>query len=234
LKRTRPQRSRSAHGLVDSGARRSRTALLLVDVINDLSFPGAGALVHASERMSHRLARLAARAREAGLPVIYVNDNFGQWRSDWRAVIDRCLSKGAPGHRVAAVLKPSEGDYFVLKPKHSGFFSTTLDLLLRNLGVDVLILTGIAADICILFTANDAHMRDYRVVVPHDCVAANTPRKREFALRQIRETLGGETPSSGSLTIAALKKVARTGGGRDGRMRHATERASLQRPLILR
>ena len=106
-------------------------------------------------------------------------------------------------------LRPTADDYFVLKPKHSGFFSTPLDILLRYLGVDTLVLTGFAADICVLFTANDAYMRDYRVVVPRDCVASNTRAKTEFALTEIREVLKGSTPMSTSIRWALRSRVGR-------------------------
>jgi nicotinamidase-related amidase len=185
---------------------RGRAALLLVDVINDLDFPNSGPLVRAAERMSSPLARLAARARTAGIPVIYVNDNFGRWQSDWRKVVERCGNPRSPGRRVVARLQPSSDDYFVLKPKHSGFFSTTLDLLLQYLGVRTLILAGIATDICILFTANDAYMRDYDVVVPRDCVAANTRKKTAFALTQIRAVLKGSTPPAARIRFPAASK----------------------------
>jgi nicotinamidase-related amidase len=175
------------------------TALLLVDVINDLAFKGSTPLVRHAESMAGPLARLIERARSASIPVIYVNDNFGRWQSDWRKVVERCLRKDSPGHRVVERLQPQPNDYFVLKPKHSGFYSTTLDLLLSYLGVRVVVLTGIATDICILFTANDAYMRDYEVVVPHDCVAALTKRRSDFALEQIRQVLKGRTPISTSL-----------------------------------
>jgi nicotinamidase-related amidase len=174
-------------------------ALLLVDVINDFDFPGAGALIKAADAASVPLARLAARARKARVPVIYVNDNFGRWRSDWRSVVAQCVAEDAPGHRLTRRLRPTTDDYFVLKPKHSGFFATPLDILLRYLGVDTLVLTGFAADICILLTANDAYMRDYRIVVPGDCVASNTRAKTEFALREVREVLKGSTPRSASV-----------------------------------
>jgi nicotinamidase-related amidase len=180
------------------------TALLLVDVINDLAFPGSAPLVRQAESMAGPLARLAARARRASVPVIYVNDNFGRWQSDWRKVVQRCLRAGAPGRRVVERLQPQPDDYFVLKPKHSGFYSTTLDLLLRDLGVRIVILTGIATDICILFTANDAYVRDYEVVVPRDCVAALTRRRSEFALEQIRRVLKGRTPLSTGVRFPAL------------------------------
>ena len=106
-------------------------------------------------------------------------------------------------------LAPLGRDYFVLKPKHSGFFSTTLDLLLGHMGVRTVLLGGIATDICILFTANDAYMRGYHVIVPRDCVAANTRRKTDFTLAQIREVLKGETPTSRSLTRDALRRLRR-------------------------
>jgi nicotinamidase-related amidase len=178
---------------------RPRMALLLVDVINDLDFPGSEALVKAAEVAAEPLGRLAARARVAGAPVIYVNDNFGRWRSDWRTVVAECEAEEAPGRRVSQRLRPTDDDYFVLKPKHSGFFSTPLDILLRYLKVDTLVITGFAADICVLSTANDAYMRDYRVVVPRDCVASNTRAKTEFTLQEIREVLKGSTPLSTSV-----------------------------------
>jgi nicotinamidase-related amidase len=162
--------------------------------------------------MAPQLAKLAQRARAARVPVIYVNDNFGRWQSDWRKVIARCAAPGSPGRRVVETLRPGPTDYFVLKPKHSGFFSTTLDLLLQHMGVETVLLTGIATDICILFTANDAHMRDYRVVVPRDCVAANSRMKSEFTLRQIREVLGGRTPSSRALGPKALRALRKMRG----------------------
>src|SRR5207248_2360578 len=106
---------------------------------------------------------LKKRAKAAGIPAIYVNDNFGIWQSDFRSVVRHCLEDGVCGAPIARLLAPEADDYFVLKPKHSGFYSTTLDILLDYLGVRALILTGIAANICVLFTANDAYMRDFRL-----------------------------------------------------------------------
>jgi nicotinamidase-related amidase len=174
---------------------RRRTALLLVDVINDLAFPGSRPLVREAEAMAPRLARLAARARDSGVPVVYVNDNFGRWESDWEKVVARCARPSSRGRRVVQRLRPQRGDYFVLKPKHSGFYDTPLHLLLQDLGVGRVVVTGVATDICVFFTANDAYMREYSVVVPKDCVAANTRRKSTFALRQIRDVLKGRTPA---------------------------------------
>src|SRR4051794_34374047 len=105
----------------------SGTALLLIDVINDLAFDGSQALVAQAETMAVCLATLKRRAAAAGIPSIYINDNFGQWRSDFRKTVAHCMTRSSPGRRVTRRLRPTARDYFVLKPKHSGFFDTTLD-----------------------------------------------------------------------------------------------------------
>lgn len=132
------------------------TALLLIDVINDLAFDGSGPLVEQAEPMASRLAVLKRRATDAGVPAIYVNDNFGQWRSDFRRTVAHCTARSSAGRVVSRRLRPTKSDYFVLKPKHSGFYDTTLDTLLETLRIRRVILTGIAGNICVLFTANDA------------------------------------------------------------------------------
>lgn len=160
---------------------RCAIALLLVDMINDLEFEGGASLLKQGVPLAERLADLAARAREAGVPVIYVNDNMGRWRDDFGHVVEACLnSKGRP---LVDRLRPQKTDYFVLKPKNSGFFSTPLDLLLEHLGARVLVLTGIAGNNCILFTANDAYLREYAIVVPPDGVISIEPQENEVALR---------------------------------------------------
>ena len=101
-------------------------------------------------------------------------------------------------------LRPGKEDYFVLKPKHSGFFSTTLDTLLRYLGTKTLVVGGFAADMCVLFTANDAYMRDLRVVVPSDGVASNEATDRDVALAVMRRVLKAETPIAADIDFGAL------------------------------
>jgi nicotinamidase-related amidase len=175
------------------------TALLLIDVINDLAFPDAGPLIEAAEAMAPRLAELKARATAAGVPVVYVNDNFGQWRSDFQQTVAHCSAARSKGRRVSKRLRPSRRDYFVLKPMHSGFHGTALEMLLRDLHIRRVILTGIAGNICVLFTANDAYMRGLRIYAPADCIVSNTAADNEAALRQIRLTLKGRTESSDRL-----------------------------------
>jgi nicotinamidase-related amidase len=177
----------------------SGTALLLIDVINDLAFEGSDALVAQAEPMASRLSALKRRATAAGIPAIYINDNFGQWRSDFRRTVAHCTSRTYPGWRVSRRLRPTARDYFVLKPKHSGFFDTTLDTLLAALRIRRLILTGIAGNICVLFTANDAYMRGFKIVAPADCIVSNTADDNDHALRQIAAVLKGNVTTSRAL-----------------------------------
>ena len=177
------------------------TALFLIDVINDLAFAGAGALIAAAEPMALRLARLKRRATAAGVPAIYINDNFGQWRSDFRKTVAHCTSRSSPGRVVSRRLSPKARDYFVLKPKHSGFFDTTLDTLLEALRIRRVILTGIAGNICVVFTANDAYMRDLKLFAAADCIVSNSTADNDHALRQLKTVLKARVAESPRLTF---------------------------------
>lgn len=191
----------------------SGTALLLIDVINDLAFEGSDGIVTQAESMARPLARLKRRAAAARVPTIYINDNFGQWRSDFRRTVAHCTARSSPGHRVSRRLRPTARDYFVLKPKHSGFFDTTLDTLLETLRIRRVILTGIAGNICVLFTANDAYMREYKIFAPADCIVSNTRTDNDHALRQVRTVLKGNVGASTRL------RFHRSGHGRTVRPR---------------
>jgi nicotinamidase-related amidase len=203
-----PHQNPDLHGNVPDKA---DAALLLIDVLNDLEFEGGDRLLESALSMARALARLKGRAQQAGLPIIYVNDNFGKWRSDFRQQLDHCLNDNVRGRPVVELLLPDEDDYFVLKPKNSGFYHTTLPLLLEYLQVSTVILTGIATDNCVLYTASDAYMRDLTVVVPEDCVAAIDPRLHAAALDQMRGTLKADTTPSDDLDLEALARVPRSG-----------------------
>jgi nicotinamidase-related amidase len=179
-------------------------ALLLVDVINDLEFEGSEALVEQAVPMARRIAALKRRAKAAGIPVVYVNDNFGRWKSDFRRVVEHCLQDGVKGEELARILQPDDDDYFVLKPKHSAFYATTLDVLLTYLNARTLILVGIAGNICILFSANDAYMRDYHLFVPADCTISNAREENEHALDQIHRILKADITESAQLDLHRL------------------------------
>lgn len=183
---------------------RSPVALLLIDVINTMDFAGSEDLVRFAEPMAEQIAGLKARAAEAEIPRIYVNDNFGRWRSDFRRTVEICAAPDQPGHEVTRILRPTEDDYFVLKPMHSGFYATALEVLLERLGARTLILTGIAGNLCVLFTANDAYMRHYRLVVPHDCTASNSTRDNDQALEQMERFLDADTRPAADIDFAPL------------------------------
>src|SRR5947209_13968045 len=159
--------------------------------------------------MAEKLSVLKRRAKEANVPVIYVNDNFGKWQSDFKKILDHCLEDGVCGKPVAELLRPEDDDYFVLKPKHSGFFSTTLDILLSYLGAKTLVLTGLTADICVLFTAHDAYMRDFHLVIPSDCVASNDRRENEYTLEKMARLMDADTHPSNEIDFAELKRLAK-------------------------
>ena len=177
-------------------------ALVLIDVINDFDFPLAEALLRYALPAAKRIAALKERARRARIPAIYANDNFGQWRSDFRQQIEHCLEKGGRGSQIVELLRPDDDDYFVLKAMHSGFFSTTLEVLLERLEAERLILVGFAADICVLYTANDAYMRGFKVAVPSDCVASETKRQFRFALEHMSKRLKADTKISNKVRFS--------------------------------
>jgi nicotinamidase-related amidase len=195
-----PEKNQDLHGMVPDAA---PVAVLLIDVINAMDFEGGEALARAALPAAERLAALRARARELGIPVIYANDNFGKWRSDFREVVEHAL-EDVPGRPIARLLKPDADDYFVLKPKHSAFYATALGVLLEYLGTRRLVMGGFSGDVCVLFTAGDAYMRDLHVHVPSDCVASVHDEENRRALAYMRRVLDVRTAPSTALDLEAL------------------------------
>src|SRR6266487_3410790 len=192
--------------LQGGGPDKRKVALLLIDVVNDFDFPEADQLMKHARPMARTLLRLKRQAQKAGVPVIYVNDNFGRWKSDFRRTVNYCTRHG-DGRAIVKLLRPDEGDYFVLKPKHSGFFSTTLETLLRYLETQTLILTGIAGNFCVLFTANDAYMRDFNLFVPRDCTVSNSKKENESALKLMKRFLKADTRSSSKIVLRTQREL---------------------------
>lgn len=175
-------------------------ALLIIDMINTFEFPGGENLLPPARAVADTILALRAEAADVGVPVIYVNDNFGEWHSEKWRLLDHAAGKLAhPG------LVPGDGDYFIIKPQFSGFYATNLPVLLPKLGINRLVLTGVATDICILFTAADAHMRDYTLWVPTDAVAAEVPERGAAALEIMRQSMGVETRGTGALSLASWR-----------------------------
>jgi nicotinamidase-related amidase len=193
------RRARDTRNVKGAGDGSHPYALLLVDVINELEFEGAEKLLPKALAMARRAAALKRRAAKAGVPCIYVNDNFGQWRSDFRTLVDRCLHGGVRGEPVARLLAPDENDYFVLKPLHSGFYTTTLDLLLRELGSRRLVVCGVATEGCVLFTASDAYIRGFELFVPRDGCASESSTRHRNALDIMKKMLKCDTRACGQI-----------------------------------
>jgi nicotinamidase-related amidase len=177
-------------------------ALLLIDWVNPMTFDGAEPLMPHALAAADRVSLLRHRAHVAGVPVIYVNDNYGLWHLGFRELIEHFQAEGAPGTALIERLAPDHHrDHFVLKPMHSAFFGTSLDVLLALKEARRLILTGLQGNICVLFTANDAYMRGYDVVVPSDCIASQSVEENRHALRQMEKVNKADTRPSAQLTF---------------------------------
>jgi nicotinamidase-related amidase len=175
---------------------KSKTALLLIDVISDFEFVDGEKLFKFVPTVADCIAALKKRAKKNDVPVIYINDNFGKWQDDFQKTIAFCSRKDSRGSEIVKLLKPEFDDYFVLKPKHSAFYSTSLGLLLEELKTENLIITGFSTDICVLFTANDAYMRGFRLFIPEDCVAAVKDADNRHTLKYIERVLKADTQAS--------------------------------------
>jgi nicotinamidase-related amidase len=177
-------------------------ALLIIDMINGFAFEGGEDLRAKAGAVADAILGLRDAADACGVPVVYVNDNYGQWRASPREIIEACAGESAEAADVVSRIEPRDRDLFVIKPQVSGFYATNLPVLLPKLGVSRIVLTGVAADICILFTAADAHMREYDVWAPSNAVASEDGRRAEWALDIMRKSMGAETRPTGELSLA--------------------------------
>jgi nicotinamidase-related amidase len=185
----------------------SPVALLIIDMINAFDFKDAPRMLPRALAAAKCIARLRQQAQRAKVPTVYVNDNFGRWRSDFHQLLEHVLD--SPGRDIARLLEPKAEDYFVLKPKHSGFQFTTLDVLLEHLGAKTLVLTGVAGNFCVLFTAHDAYMRDYRIVVPADCIASLSEENDKYALQHMADVTKADVRPSAEIDLTALAACRR-------------------------
>jgi nicotinamidase-related amidase len=202
-----PAKNSDLHGNVPDHC---SVALILIDVINDMEFENGEALFANALPASKQMATLRRRAKDARIPVIYVNDNFGKWRSDFRQQLGHVLEDGVRGAPIAKLLRPDKDDYFVLKAKHSGFYHTQLDLLIDYLQVRTVILAGFATDMCVLFTASDAYLRDLNIIVPPDCSASAKPEHHESAIEHMTRVLHVRATPSTEIDLAELIEEPRS------------------------
>lgn len=182
----------------DQSHGRGRAALLMIDLINDFDFEHGRKLHNRALAMVDPLLTLRREIEEAGWPVIYVNDNFGEWHSERSRLVEHAVKAGST---LSERLAPEDSDYFIIKPQFSGFYATNLAVLLPKLGIRRLVLAGVATDVCVLFTAGDAHMRDYALWVPSNLVASADEDRGRAALAILRETMGTETAPTTELAL---------------------------------
>lgn len=188
---------------------RGKAALLIIDMINPLDFEGAEAAAPRALAAARRIKALRAAASKARIPTVYVNDNFGQWHSEQSRLIEHCQSQGGAAADLTSILAPRKDDFFVIKPMHSGFYATNLPVLLPKLGASRLILTGMATEICVLFTAADAHMRDNRLWVPSDCTTHANEAQGEAAMAIMASAFRAHTaPAEDGELARWLKQTA--------------------------
>lgn len=144
-------------------------------MIGMFDFPEAGRMAPSALRAARAIRGLRDRFHARGWPVVYANDNFARWQSDFRELVAMASATPGPPRRIAELLEPAPEDYFVLKPKHSAFLDTALPVLLAKLGVRRLLLGGMALEACILATAIDANAREFEVAVVREAVAGLPP-----------------------------------------------------------
>ncbi|MCW8092344.1 cysteine hydrolase family protein [Alteromonas sp. ASW11-130] len=180
---------------------KSRLVLIIIDMINDLEFDDGEQMLQPAIEAARHISTLKKRLAENGIPTIYVNDNFGKWRSDFRQLVAHSLEDNVRGKEVVEMLTPDEEDYFVIKTRHSGFYGTTLEILLEHLEADTLILAGITGDICVQFTAQDAYMRRFNLIIPPDLVVCKDDEIKNTALNQLTRTCKAEIPLSTNIEL---------------------------------
>ena len=179
--------------------RPGNAALLIIDMVNCYDFENGDELRRRAAAIIDPILHLRAQVEAVGWPVVYVNDNFGEWHSERSLLVERALDQGGD---VVERIRPNDADYFIIKPHFSGFYATNLPLLLPKLGVSRLIVAGIATDICVLFTAGDAHMRDYALWVPRDAVAAASDERGRWALEIMANSMSARTSATTELSLA--------------------------------
>ncbi|MCY9093316.1 cysteine hydrolase [Bacillus mojavensis] len=174
------------------------TALLIVDMINNFEFDMGESLANKTEKIVPHILSLKKHARQNDWPIIYINDHYGLWQADIQNIQQKC--KNEKSKAIIEKISPEDADYFLIKPKHSAFYETALHTLLTELQVKRIVLTGIAGNICVLFTANDAYMREYSITIPKDCIASNSDKDNEFALTMMENVLFAEITTEEQIT----------------------------------
>jgi nicotinamidase-related amidase len=197
-----------SNGLRSPHLPRSRRVLLLVDFINPLDFPGADKLAGPALEAARATARLKAELAQQGVTAIYANDNYGVWQSDFHSLVSNCVGQEGECGEMARLLYPQAQDLTVLKPRHSAFFGSPLELLLAEMQASELVICGLATDICVQMTAADAFLREFKTWVPGDCTAAESKQAKAASLSYMESVLKCDVRPFGAAEPQATKKKA--------------------------
>ena len=193
---------------------RSRRVLILIDFINPLDFPGAEKLSATALQAARATVRLRDRLDREGVAVIYANDNYGVWQSDFHSLVAHCVGRDDISGKIARLLSPRATDITLLKPRHSAFYGSPLELLLKEMGAEELVLCGVAADICVQLTAADAFLRGFQVWVPADCIASETPQAKAAAVKYMAGILRCDVRGSRAQAASRTRSSKPSSSGR--------------------
>jgi nicotinamidase-related amidase len=185
----------------------AETALLLVDVIDAMDDPGEEATWTEAWVMAQQVARFRGRTQRAGVPCIYVADPPDRGPG-FSGQVQECLRVSVRGRAIAALLRPSDADFFVRKPSHPTAFLGRLDRLLGSFRTSTVVVAGMATSVCTLFAAQDVYWGQYRIVAPHDCLYARTEADKQSALGQLRGLVDADTRASESLWLSEPESIA--------------------------
>jgi nicotinamidase-related amidase len=193
--------SRSYRHRREGEADGGRTALLVIDMLNPYDHPDADQLAHSAAEAVPRIGELIERARSEDVPVVYVNDNYGDWNSSSEELAEKAISGEHPD--LVRPLLPPEGSSFVIKARHSVFYGTPLEYLLDAMQVERLVLAGQVTEQCILYSALDAYVRHFEVVVPRDAVAHIHSHLADAALELMERNMSADVADAADCGLGA-------------------------------
>ena len=182
------------------------TAIVIVDMLNEFCKPGGAMVLPGYERLVPPQRALIKAGRDLGCPIAFVVDTHrANVREDreWLKRTPHCI-EGTWGAQVIEDLEPKPGDIYLVKRRYSAFFNTDLDVTLKDLKVDTLIVCGVVTNICVRSTVHDAFFLGYTAIVPSDAVAATGPREQESSLYDIATHFGIVCESKDA--IASLRR----------------------------
>lgn len=179
--------------------RGERTAVLVIDMLTDYDHPDGDALRASAASIVPVIAGLRDRAREQDVPVVWINDNHGEWAEDREGLI--ASARRGAGAALIDPIAPHEGAPFLFKARHSVFFGSPLEYLLELEGIGRLVLAGQVTEQCILYSALDAYIRHFQVVVPRDAVAHIDPDLAEASLRLMERNMRAQVVDAADVEL---------------------------------